>query len=285
MCVLETVLAAVVFACTALDLAIETHAHVEADDHGGLVYEASLLILVVALMLTDGACGIVLFTTGCAVRTGLNHSFGRPSSSSPQAAAISSGPLPRGDMDRLERDRLTESLELDGVNLFDFREVVTTSVSVLLGVSSCLLLQLVSVVISLPFSLFFMYSISSSSDNNGARDGEDGDDAESVFVWLVFVAVGLAVFTRLFHKLGVGGKFRNLEQACRTQPSCRRVRGVLVLSSAAYAVVLCLSPVPPVWLWSLVVTHAARALKLFVSLRDQSEAMGAAADDVPRDTL
>lgn len=265
LCVLEAVLAAIVFVYTALYFVYSMRGSVKLSieqDHRGFVHEALLFVLFTALLLTDGVFGIVLFVTGCAVRTGVAHSVGRLNPS---------GGASPGDADRLERDRLAESLELDGVNLFDFHEVVTTSVSILSGFLAWLLFQLVSLAFSLPFAFLLVMSSIGASEN--------------LPVWLVFTALQLVASVRLFYALSVGDKFRKLEQSCRTQPSCKLVRAVLVLSSIAYAVVVCVSPAPPVWQWSLIVTHAARALKLLVSLRDQSEGVGAAAAHVPRDTL
>ena len=266
LCVLEAVLAAVVFFYTALDFVYWASITDEKDDKG-FVHEAVFFVLVMALMLTDGSFGIALFVTGSAVKTGVAHSLA-VGGSSPQGAGN-----PAGDIDRLERDRLAESLERDGVNVFDFREIVTTSVRVLSGTSGFLLLQVVSMALSLPFG-FCLVFFSSNADS----------ETEHVGVWLVFVALELFAFTRLFYRFRVGEKFRNLEQECRTQPTCTRVRVVLVLSSVAYAVVVYFSPAPSECQWSLIAMHTARALKLLVSLRDQSEAMGAAAD-VPRDNL
>eukprot|EP00752_Nemacystus_decipiens_P008687 g7754.t1 len=266
LCVLEAALAAAVFFYTALDFVYWASITDEKDDKG-LVHETFFFVLVMALMLTDGAFGVALFVTGSAVKTGVAHSLGR---SNPPTGTAGGG---AGDIDRLERDRLEESLERDGVNVFDFREIVTTSVSVLWGISAFLLLQLVSLVLSLPFS-FCLVFFSSTADS----------ETEHVGVWLVFVALELLAFTRLLHRFRFGEKFRSLEQECRTQPSCSRVRVVLVASSIAYALVLYFSPAPPEWQWSLIAVHTVRASKLLVSLRDQSGAMGAATDD-PRDNL
>lgn len=117
LCVLETALAALAFFYTALDFAYWASITDEKDDKG-VVHEASFFrARDGAYMLTDGAFGIALFVTGSAVRTGLAHC--RSGGPNPQGTTAAPG---AGDMDRLERDRLAESLERDGVNLFDFHE-------------------------------------------------------------------------------------------------------------------------------------------------------------------
>lgn len=266
LCVLEAVLAAIVFAYTALDLLLSAKIGYSDHDDGGFVLKAFLYAAFVPLLLVNGVFGIVLFTTGCATRTGVAHSLGR---SNPQGA-----PSP-GDADRVERDRLAESLERDGVDLFDFDEFATTSMSILLGISSLFLSQLVEVVFIYPYAIYVVLSTFSFGNSGGSGN---------VAIWLVLIVLALLTFRRLFYRFRFVEKFRKLEQSCRTQPSCNLVRTVLILSSIAYGIVLYHSPAPSVLRWSLIVTHAVRALKLVISLRDQREGMEAATD-VSRDIL
>lgn len=229
--------------------------------------KASRYVAFAVLLLVNGTHGIVLFVTGSAVRIGMSHSLGRPN---PQGAESA------GDMDRLERDRLVGCLERDGVDMFDFDEMMSSSVNILLGIASFLLLQLASIPFLFPYTFFLIissFNLSGSSVGSG-----------NAFVWLGLYALILLASKHLFYRLGIGDMFRKLEQSCRTQPRCTLARAMVVLSSLFYAGVLSLSPVPAVWQWSLIVTHSARALKLLVSVRDQSEGMVAAADvsrDIP----
>lgn len=234
---------------------------------GGFVNDNLVGAAVLMHVMANTARGAVILTSVFAAKVGLDHSLGR---SNPQGMASAGG------IERVARDRLYESLERDGVDLVDFHEIVTTSVVILLFTSWLLLWSLLWRLVTFVCRYVF-FGFFSATFSFGPSGGSG-----SVAVWLVsFILVQLA-FNRLLERFGFfEKKFRKLDQACRSQPSCKLVRAALVLSSTGYGVVLHLSPAPSVLQWSLIVTHTARALKLLVSLRDQSEGIGAAPD--PRD--
>lgn len=60
--------------------------------------------------------------------------------------------------------------------------------------------------------------------------------------------------------------FRGWKEACHTRPGCSIVRGLLAVASTVFAVFVYHSPAPPIWRWSLILTHITRTSRVYASL-------------------
>lgn len=201
----------------------------------------------------------VLIFTGCAIWTGISHTFfctwKRRGESTPTNDEVS----------RLERERLSESVDLDGVDLFDYREIVGFSLDACKGFSMWVFYQLFSFLFTCAWIMLLVVNFSF-----GSRVELTAGLALAFALWLS------GCTCVLLRKFGFISRFRKLGQACRTQPRSYAVKGLLMESGVWYAAVLYVSPAPAVWRWSLAVTHIARSLKLLHSLRGRGEvALGA----------
>ena len=149
---------------------------------------------------------------------------------------------------------------LAGVNLFEYHDVVAIGLNVTAVVSLSLLcvcrwlgvcffcgLALVLV----PFNIF--------------------SGVPSMF-WGVFGALFVlwcGCYLWLIYRSAVFSRFRNLREACRTRPSYAHVQALILVSSLLFSVFLCFPPIPPLWRWSLIATHTARATKVWNSIDGQ----------------
>lgn len=195
----------------------------------------------------------VLIFTGCAVWTGISHTFGvwkRKGASTPNEASL------------LQREQPSGFVDLDGVDLFDYREVVEFSLNTCGGFSIWVLYQLASFLFACAW--FFWLAVSFSFSSRGPY--------LSAGLALTFALWLSGCTYLLLRNFGLLRRFSNLREACRTQPRSYAVKGLLLEFGMWYATVLYFSPAPPVWRWSLIVTHIARSLKLLYSLRNRGEA-------------
>lgn len=199
----------------------------------------------------------VVLCIGCAVWTGVSHSLCAPKVQGAVNSIVSTN---ASEIDRLGPVAWADSLSLDGVDLFSYHDVLSLSLNVLKVVSAWLLLQVLSLGLTLCVVVYLLLAFSLASD--------------AYWLLAVFVPLWLATYARLMYKHGVVGRTWKLGEACRTQPFHSHVRPMLLVSSLVYAVLLYLSPVPAAWYWSLIATHTARAVLVLVSLRWQSERAG-----------
>ena len=195
----------------------------------------------------------LLIFTGCAAWTGISHTF---CAWERHGASIPNDEESR----RLERARLSGSIDLDGVDLFDYRETVGFSLNACKGFSIWAFYQLFSFVFTCAWIFLLVVNFSFSS--------------------YVRLTVGLALMFSLWlsgctclllFKFGITRRFEKLRQVCRTQPRSYAVKGLLVESGVWFATVMYVSPAPSVWRWGLALTHIARSLRLLSSLRGRGE--------------
>ena len=209
----------------------------------------------------------VVLCIGCAVWTGLSHSL---CASKVQGAVNSIVSANAIEIDRLGPVAWADSLSLDEVDPFSYHDVLSLSLNVLKVVSAWLLLQALSLGLTICVVVCLLLAFSLASD--------------AYWLLAVFVPLWLATYVRVMYKHGIVGRTWKLGEACRTQPFHAHVRPMLLVSSLVYAVLLYLSPVPAAWYWSLIATHTARAVLLLISLRWQSDRVGEGGDllyDVP----
>lgn len=196
----------------------------------------------------------VVLCIGCAVWTAVSHSICAPRAQGAVNSIVSTN---ASEIDRLGPVAWADSLSLDGVDLFSYHDVLSLSLNVLKVVSAWLLLQVLSLGLTLCVVVYLLLAFSLASD--------------AYWLLAVFVPLWLGTYARVMYKYGVVGRTWKLGEACRTQPFHPHVQPMLLVSSLVYAVLLYLSPVPPAWYWSLIATHTARALTVLVSLRWQNE--------------
>lgn len=162
--------------------------------------------------------------------------------------------------ERETRSGRADSPGLDGVNLFEYHDVVTIGLNVMAVVSVCLLCLFWSLGVCFFFVLTMMlvpFSFFSGAGQTFLR------------VFIVFFIIWCWCYLWLIYKLGLVGRFRNLRETCRSRPFSAHVQTLVLVSSALYAAFLCLPPIPWVWRWSLITTHTARAIKVWKSLGGQ----------------
>eukprot|EP00903_Cladosiphon_okamuranus_P010708 g10120.t1 len=200
---------------------------------------------------------LVVLCIGCGVWTGVSHSL---CATRVQGAVNSIVSANASEIDRLGPVAWAGSLILDGVDLFSYHDVLSLSLNVLKVVSAWLLLQVLSLGLTLCVVVYLLLAFTLACDP----------------YWLlaVLVPLWLAAYARVVYKYGIVGRTWKLGEMCRTQPFHSHVRPVLLVSSLVYAVILYLSPVPAAWYWSLIATHTARALLVLISLRRHSERAG-----------
>lgn len=166
----------------------------------------------------------------------------------------------RREINRLGHNGQAGSPDLRGVNLFEYHDVVTIGLNVTVVVSISLLCFFFWVVVCVLFALCMLlvpWNIFHSPP------------PEFWFAFCALFVVWLGCYSRLIYKWGIVGTFRNFREACCTRPSCGNVKALLLGSSLLYAVLLNLSPLPALWCWSLITTHTARAITVYVLLKDQ----------------
>lgn len=199
----------------------------------------------------------VVLCIGCAVWTGVSHSIFAPRV---QVAVNDIVSTNASEIERLGPVAWADPLSLDGVDLFSYHDVLSLSLNVLKVVSAWLLLQVLSLGLTVCVVIYLLLAFSLASD--------------AYWLLAVFVPLWLLTYVRVMYKCGVVGRTWKLGEACRTQPFHSHVRPMLLISSLVYAVLLYLSPVPAGWYWSLIATHTARALLVLISLRWPSEHAG-----------
>lgn len=161
---------------------------------------------------------------------------------------------------RLGRSGRADSPGLDGVNLFEYHDVVMIGLNVTAMVSFCLLCVfwwwgtcvcfLISMVL-VPFNIF---------------------SGTSPMFWCVFGVLfvfWVGCYLMLICRSGLVGRFTTVGEACRTRPSYAQAQPLVLVSSALYAAFLCIPPIPWLCRWSLITTHTARAIKVWKSLDGQ----------------
>lgn len=208
----------------------------------------------------------VVICIGCAVWTGVSHLACAPRVQGAVNSIVSANAI---EIDRLGPVAWADSLSLDDVDLFSYHDIVSLSLNVLKVVSAWLLLQVLSLGLTLCVVVYLLLAFSLASD--------------AYWLLAVFVPLWLGTYARVMYKYGVVGRTWKLGEACRTQPFHSYVRPLLFVSSLVYAVLLYLSPVPTAWYWVLIATHTARALRVLISLRWQSERVtegGVVAEDL-----
>lgn len=196
----------------------------------------------------------VVLCIGCAVWTGVSHSLLAPRVQVAVNNIVSANAI---EINRLGPVAWADTLSLDGVDLFSYHDVLSLSLNVLKVVSAWLLLQVLSLGLTLCVVVYLLLAFTFAVD--------------AYWLLAVFVPLWLGTYARLMYKYGIVGRTWKLGEACRTQPFHPHVRPMLLVSSLVYAVLLYLSPVPAAWYWSLIATHTARALLILISLRWQSE--------------
>eukprot|EP00752_Nemacystus_decipiens_P010687 g9518.t1 len=199
----------------------------------------------------------VVLCIGCAVWTGVSHSVCAPRVQEAVDSIVSTNAI---EIDRLGPVAWEDSLSLDEVDLFSYHDVLSLSLNVLKVVSAWLLLQALSLGLTLCVVAYLLLAFTFASD--------------AYWLLAVFVPLWLATYVRVMYKYGIVGRTWKLGEACRTQPFHVHVRAILLVSSLVYAVLLYLSPVPAAWYWSLIATHTARAVLVLISLRWQSDGVG-----------
>lgn len=215
----------------------------------------------------------VVLCTGCVVWTWLSHSICMFKA---QGAVNKIKSIHEGEIDRLGCSRRAGSRGLDGIDLFEYHDVITISLNVSKVISLWLLfvffwlgvlLLLVICLVLFPFNVF-------------SGVGSDFACTLSVSLCLWFVC-----YTRLIFSRGVIGRIVTFGEAFRFQPFHVDVRALLLVSSMVYSLLLFFSPVPPMWRWSLITMRTIRTLKVWASLRGQNEGVMEARGEVAGDML
>jgi len=196
----------------------------------------------------------VVTCIGCAVWTGASHSLWTSRVRRAVDTIVSTN---ASEIGRVGPGSWADSLSLDRVDVFEYHDVITLSLYVLKVVSVWLLLQTLSLGVTLCVVIYLLLAFSIQTD--------------VLWVLGIFVALWLGCFFRLMYTCGVAERIWNLGEACRTRPFYARVRPVLLVANLLYAVLLYLSPVPSAWYWSLIAMHTARAVKVLASLRVRNE--------------
>lgn len=196
----------------------------------------------------------VVICIGCAVWTGASHSLW---TSRVRRAVETIVSINASEIGRVGPGSWADSLSLDRVDVFEYHDVITLSLYVLKVVSVWLLLQTLSLGVTLCAVVYLLLAFSIQRD--------------VLWVLGIFVALWLGCFFRLMYTCGVAGRICTLAEACRTRPFYARVRPVLLVANLLYAVLLYLSPVPASWYWCLIAMHTARAVKVLASLRTRND--------------
>lgn len=154
---------------------------------------------------------------------------------------------------RLGRGRWADFLGVDGVDLFEFHEVVTVASRFSRVVSVWILLVCSTLLLSFGVVLFLMLSYHFPLGPT---------------LWSAIAAYLLAASVTLLMG-GAAGRIWRSAGACRTQPFHPRTRALVLVATMVYIVLLHFCPAPSTWGWSLAVIHTTRALKVLASLRGQ----------------
>ena len=197
----------------------------------------------------------VLLCIGCTLCTGVSHLV-CPASS--RAAVTNIESVNAHEMKRLGRGKWADSLGVDGLDLFEYHEVITAAsyiskvISVWILVVCFVLLLFFGAVLVLMLSFHFPLGPT---------------------LCKAIAAYLLASFFTFF-LCSVAGRVWKSAGTCRTQPFHSHARAWLLVPTSVYAVLLLyLSLAPSTWRWSLIVTHTTRALKVLASLRGQEEVL------------
>lgn len=196
----------------------------------------------------------VVICIGCAVWTGASHSLWTSRVRRAVGTIVS---VNASEIGRLGPGSWADSLSLDRVDVFEYHDVITLSLYVLKVVSVWLLLQTLSLGVTLCVVIYLLLAFSIQRD--------------ALWVLGIFVALWVGCFCRLLCTCGVAGRIWKLGEACRTRSFYARVRPVLLVANLLHAVLLYLSPVPAVLYWCLISMHTARAVKVLASLHARSD--------------
>lgn len=196
---------------------------------------------------------VAVLCSGCAVWPGICHCL--CASRVHRAVNKIKSTNARG-FDRLEDGSPEGDLDLDGLDLYEYHDVVTITLNNSRVFFGWLLL--------LCFGIGWLFCIVASFML--ALPDPRSDPNELAVVIFVLSFSWLGWLTWLMHKYGVVGKIRKFGQAYRTQPFHVDVPALLLVSSAVYALFLCSSPAPSMWKWSLIATHTARVSKVLAFL-------------------
>lgn len=163
----------------------------------------------------------------------------------------------------LRRGRSAESLDLDGVDLFEYHDVTTMAVSDLTGVIAGVLLW---VVLSPPMVLLYYVVVMMICTDWAWFTCQSFSTNSLLLPMCVFFLLCLGCCSRVLYTTGVADQIIKLGEPCRTHPFSRHARAVVFAGSVLYAALVYLCPVPPMWRWGVIVTHTTRTLKVVYSL-------------------
>ncbi|CAM9671117.1 unnamed protein product [Scytosiphon promiscuus] len=159
------------------------------------------------------------------------------------------------EMDRL-RDDSSASSDLDGVDIFEYNDMVT--------------LSLAPLSYSGQLSLFLLWCVATNLPLAGGVWPR----------WCTVAVVGAWCVCSSYAVVTLLPRRPRLRKLFLTRPRCRRGRFLLLLSGVVYAVSLFCSPLPSWWMWSLIVTHTTRLLNVLVALRGHNEGWAEAAAEI-----
>lgn len=253
-CVVETVLSTIIFILTMKRTLGETH------DWLDFVSNAPLFVV---------ALGV-----GCGTWTGVSHIF----TYRVQEAVQTIVTIHECEINRLGRSGRADSRGLDGVNLFEYHDIVTIGLDVTAVFFLLFLCLLWWLGVCFWFGLCLVLVPGFNIPYGGVSTMFLGVFGVGFIIWL-------GCYRWLIYKGGVVGKFRKFREACRTRPSYARVRTLILLSSLLCAVVFNAPLVPSMWRWSLIATHTTRAIKVYASLEGPRRLVEAPHGEFSGDTL
>lgn len=174
-----------------------------------------------------------------------------------------------GEMNRLGRGRWADCLGVDGVDLFEYHDVITVALHISRVISVWIMFVCFALLLSFGVMLSLMLSYHFPLGPT---------------LWSILAAYLWASIVTFF-LCGATGRIWKSAEACRTQPFHFHARALLLVPTIVYAVLIYLLPVSCVWRWALIVTHTTRALKVLASLRGQNEPVVEAGGEVAGEVL